>query len=93
MSIIVRTRPAVKPIVEDLSPDSPDRREPFTTADLDWTAVALNEHATDYEVIEHEELEWPGTRDEFERRLDSLAPTDGELEHRARCDAFLGHDD
>jgi hypothetical protein len=86
MSIIVRTRPAVKPIVEALFLDHDEHREPYTQADLEWAAAELNEHATD------EELEWPGTRDEFERWLDSLAPTDGELEHRERLDAFLGHD-
>jgi hypothetical protein len=90
--IIVRTRPAVKSIVEDLFLDSPDRRESFTQADLEWAADHLNADCTDYDVVEEPELEWPGTRDEFERWLDAIAPTDGELEHRARVDAFLGHD-
>jgi hypothetical protein len=53
-------------------------------------AVELNRDATDFDVLEDEELEWPGTREEFERWLDSIAPTEEELEHRARCDAFLG---
>jgi hypothetical protein len=93
MSIIVRPHPAVKPDREDLFPDSPDRSEPYTQADLDWAAVALNEDATDFDVALEEELEWPGTREEYERWLDAIAPTEGELEHRDRCDAFLGHDD
>ena len=92
MTILRITHPAVKPNAEDLFPDSPDRREPYTQADLDWAAVALNEHAIDFDVIEDEELEWPGTREEYERWLDAIAPTEGELEHRDRCDAFLGHD-
>ena len=93
MSIIVRPRPAGKQTVEDLVPDPTLDRMPYTQADLAWAAVALNEHAVDFDVIEDEELEWPGTRDEYERWLDAIAPTDEELEHRARCDEFLGHDD
>ena len=84
--IFAPPRPAVKPSREGIFPDPDEHREPYTQADLEWAAAELNEHATD------EELEWPGTRDEFERWLDSLAPTDGELEHRERLDAFLGHD-
>ena len=92
MSIIVRTRPPVKPSREDLVPDPTLDRMPYTQADLAWAAVALNEHATDFDVALEEELEWPGTRDEYEAWLDQIAPTEGELEHRDRCDAFLGHD-
>jgi hypothetical protein len=93
MTILCITRPVVKPNREDLAQDPALDREPYTQADLDWAAVALNEHAVDFDVIEDEELEWPGTRDEFERWLDAIAPTEGELEHRDRCDAFLGHCD
>jgi hypothetical protein len=91
--IFAPPRPAVKPSREGIFPDPDEHREPYTQADLEWAAVALNEDATDYEVIEHEGLEWPGTRDEYERWLDAIAPTEEELEHRDRCDAFLGHDD
>jgi hypothetical protein len=92
MSIIVRTRPPVKPSRDGLAPDHDEHRMPYTRADLDWAAAALNEDATDFDVAEGPELEWPGTRDEYERWLDSIAPTKGELEHRDRLDAFLGHD-
>jgi hypothetical protein len=92
MSIITRTRPPVKPSREDLAPDHDEHRMPYTAADLDWAAVALNEDATDFDVALEEELEWPGSSEEYERWLDAIAPTKGELEHRDRCDAFLGHD-
>ncbi|HMB04467.1 MAG TPA: hypothetical protein VKP69_12110 [Isosphaeraceae bacterium] len=93
MSIITHTRPPVKPDREDIAPDHDLERMSYTQSDRDWAAVALNEHATDFDAIEDEELEWPGTREEYERWLDAIAPTEGELEHRARCDAFLGHCD
>jgi hypothetical protein len=66
---------------------------PYTQADLDWAAVALNEDATDFDVALLEELEWPGNRSEYEAWLDQIAPTREELEARDRFDAFLGHDD
>jgi hypothetical protein len=93
MSIIAPPHPVVKPDHADLAPDPILDRAPYTAADLAWAAVALNEHAADFEVLEDEGLEWPGTRDEYERWLDVIAPTAEELEHRDRCDAFLGHDD
>jgi hypothetical protein len=89
MSIITCTRPAVKPIAEDLVPDSPDRREPFTQSDLDWAAYHLNANCTDYDV---EVDPFEDLTEEYHRWLDSLAPTEGELEARDRGDAFLGHD-
>jgi hypothetical protein len=90
MSIIAPPRPVVKRDHEDRAPDHDLEREPYTAADLAWAAVALNENATDFDVIEDEELEWPGTREGFEKWLDSIAPTEEELEHRVRVDAFLG---
>jgi hypothetical protein len=87
MSIIVRTCPAVNTTF-DL-----EHREPYTRADLDWAAVALNEDATDFDVALEEELEWLGSRSEYEAWLDQIAPTREELEARDRFDAFLGHDD
>jgi hypothetical protein len=83
-------------------PDSPASVNPTadfeaepapTDADRDWAAHELNANATDYDVIEADELDWPGTPEEFNRWLDSIAPTTEELEHLARCEAFLGHDD
>ena len=93
MSIIVRPHSAVKPSREGLFPDHDLDRVPYTQADLDWATAALNEHATDFDVIEDEELEWPGSRSEYEAWLDQIAPTREELEARDRFDAFLGHDD
>jgi hypothetical protein len=92
MSIIARTHPPVNPSPEGPFPDHDLDRMPYTRADRDWAAVALNEDAADFEVIEADEHDWPGTSDEFNRWLDSIAPTEGELEHRDRTDAFLGHD-
>jgi hypothetical protein len=93
MSIITCTRPPVKPSREGFAPDHDEHRMPYTQADLDWAAVALNEDATDFDVALEEELEWPGSRSEYEAWLDQIAPTREELEARDRFDAFLGHDD
>ena len=61
MSIISRTRPPVKPtrkapcsarpFGEGIFPSHEPRRMPYTAADLAWAAVALNENATDYDVL------------------------------------------
>jgi hypothetical protein len=99
MSIITRTRPPVKPTRKFPRPDRPfgegifTRRMPYTAADLAWAAVELNKDATDFDVALEEELEWPGSRSEYEAWLDQIAPTREELEARDRFDAFLGHDD
>jgi hypothetical protein len=93
MSIIARTRPPVKPDRDNLAPSDAEPRTPYTQADLDWAAVAMNEDATDFDVALDEELEWPGSRSEYEAWLDQIAPTREELEARDRCDAFLGHED
>jgi hypothetical protein len=99
MSIIVRTRPAVKPthrtvrptrpFGEGIFPDRHERRMPYTADDLVWWAAESNHAATDFNVAADpfEEL-----TEEYHKWLDSLAPEPGELEARDRCDAFLGHD-
>jgi hypothetical protein len=87
MTILPDSPTAVNPTADFEAEPAP------TQADRDWAAVALNERSTDYDVIEADELDWPGTSEEFDRWLDSIAPTDDELEHLARCEAFLGHDD
>ena len=61
MSIFTRTRPPVKPsgkaphsarpFGEGIFPDREPRRMPYTASDLAWAAVALNEDATDYDVL------------------------------------------
>jgi hypothetical protein len=91
MSIIVRARPIVKPSALDFTPDGPSF-EP-SEEDRAWAAYHLNADCVDFDVIEDEGLEWPGTRDEFERWLDAIAPTEEEREHRDRCDASLAHED
>jgi hypothetical protein len=98
MSIIIRKRLPVKPTRRTVRPDRPfgeglfpdpdEHREPYTQADRDWAAAALNENAVDFDVVDpFEEL-----TEEYHRWLDSLAPEPGELEARDRCDSFLGHD-
>lgn len=80
-------------IVEDDAPAvNGDGDAGPTEADERWWAAASNAAATDYDVVENEapELEWPGTREEYERWLDALAPTDDELAYRDRGGDF-GH--
>src|SRR5512142_327267 len=103
MSIIIRKRLPVKPTRRTVRPDRPfgegifpdpdEHRAPYTQADLAWAAAALNADCTDFDVALDEELEWPGTREEYEAWLEQISPTREELEARDRCDAFLGHDD
>jgi hypothetical protein len=56
MTIIVLTRPRVKPTRRTARPARPfgtgifERRMPYTAADLAWAAAELNENATDYDV-------------------------------------------
>jgi hypothetical protein len=100
MSIIARPRPPVKPTRRSPKPTRPfgegifPDRQRFEPSDEDraWHAQTSNKNAQDFDVVEGPELEWPGTPEEFDRWLDSIAPTDDELEHLARCEAFLGHD-
>jgi hypothetical protein len=52
-----------------------------TEADAAWAEAELNQAARNFDLVDEPKLEWPGTREEWERWLDALAPTDGELEH------------
>lgn len=64
-----------------------DEANRATVADID-----LLESTREYLLeVEMMELQWPGTQAEYEAWLDSLAPCEGELEHRDLTDCGLGH--
>jgi hypothetical protein len=50
-STIRRVKPVSRPFALGLSPERPERRAPFTAADLAWAAANLNATARDYTVV------------------------------------------